>query len=116
MIWEDKRSKGQIKFKGELDCTLKVVGWEEGTGKHKGRLGALVLQSEDGSVSTNCGTGFSDADRAEFTYEYCIGKFVDVKYNARITDKRSSVDSLFLPVFAGFREDKAAADRSKDIK
>ena len=38
--WENKRSKSLIKFKGELECDLKVVGWEEGTGKNIGKLGA----------------------------------------------------------------------------
>jgi len=32
-VWEDKRSKTQIKFKGELECDLKIVAVEEGKGK-----------------------------------------------------------------------------------
>lgn len=115
MIWEDKRSKHQIKFKGELECDLKIVDWEEGTGKNKGRLGALVLESEDGQVRVGVGTGLTDQDRTEITRDV-IGKIVAVKYNARIRDKRSAVDSLFLPVFLEIREDKTTADLSKDIK
>jgi hypothetical protein len=115
-IWENKRSKSLIKFKGELECDLLCVGWEEGTGKNVGRLGALVLESGCGKVRVNVGTGFSDADRVAFTSSNSIGRVVAVKYNARITDKSSTTDSLFLPVFIEFRDDKDTADADKDIK
>ena len=113
-IWEDKRSKTQIKFKGELECDLKVVDWEEGTGKNKGRLGALVCESNDGIIRVNVGSGYSDEQRDEYTKKV-IGKIVTVKYNARIKDK-SGVESLFLPVFIELREDKDYAESSKYIK
>jgi ATP-dependent DNA ligase len=115
MIWENKRSKHQIKFKGELECDLKVVDWVEGTGKNDGRMGALVLESACGTVRVGLGTGFSDADRDSITRE-CIGRIVAVKYNARISDKRRGVDSLFLPVFLEWRLDKTIADTSDLIK
>lgn len=116
MIWENKRSKHQIKFKGELECDLKVVDWIEGTGKHAGRLGALVLESRDGVVKVNVGTGFNDADRSSISRENSVGRIVAIKYNARIVDKRTGIDSLFLPVFLEWRLDKDEADHSKDIK
>jgi ATP-dependent DNA ligase len=113
-IWEDKRSKEQIKFKGELECELKVVDWEEGTGKNVGRLGALVCESSDSVIRVNVGSGYSDEQRDEYTKKV-IGKIVTVKYNARIKDK-SGVESLFLPVFIELREDKDKAESSKSIK
>ena len=113
-IWQDKRSKEQIKFKGELECELKVVDWEEGTGKNIGRLGALVCESSDGVIRVNVGSGYSDEQRDEYTKKV-IGKIVTVKYNARIKDK-SGVESLFLPVFIELREDKDKAESSKSIK
>ena len=102
-VWENKRSKSLIKFKGELECDLRVVDWEEGTGKNVGRLGALVLESDCGGIRVNVGTGFSDADRNDITAANSLGRIVAVKYNARITDKNSDVGSLFLPVFVEFR-------------
>ena len=113
-IWEDKRSKTQIKFKGELECELQVVDWEEGTGKNVGRLGALVCESSDGVIRVNVGSGYSDEQRDQYTKKV-IGKIVTVKYNARIKD-RSGVESLFLPVFIELREDKDNAESSKSIK
>ena len=114
-IWEDKRSKGQIKFKGELECDLKVVDWEEGTGKNKGRLGNLILESIDGLIRVGVGTGFTDLDR-DTIKPNVVGKIVSIKYNARIQDKRGNVESLFLPVFVEIREDKTLADSSLEIK
>lgn len=113
--WEDKRATHQIKFKGELECDLVCVGWEEGTGKNVGRLGALVLSSSDGLVTTNCGSGFSDSDR-EAIGPSVVGSIVTVKYNARIKDKTRATDSLFLPIFLEIREDKSTADSSAQIK
>jgi hypothetical protein len=115
-IWENKRSKHLIKFKGELECDLRVVDWEEGTGKNVGRLGALVLESDCGGIRVNVGTGFSDADRDSINHANSVGRIVAVKYNSRISDKSSGTESLFLPVFVEFRTDKNQADMAKDIK
>jgi hypothetical protein len=114
--WEAKRAKHQIKFKGELECDLRCVDWEEGTGKNVGRLGALVLESDDAVIRVSVGTGFSDADRANLTREKVIDKIIAVKYNARIQDKNNVQESLFLPVFLEVRLDKTTADNSKTIK
>ena len=114
-IWEDKRSKEQIKFKGELECDLVVVGWEEGTGKNKGRLGALVCESSDGLIQVNVGSGYTDEQREEYN-KSVIGKIVTVKYNARIKDRGENVERLFLPIFIEMREDKDAADPIGKIK
>lgn len=114
-IWEDKRSKGSIKFKGEMECDLRIIGWEEGTGKNVGRLGALRCATECGQLVTGLGTGFTDKDRDTIGPDV-VGKIVAIKYNAKITDKRTGVHSLFLPVFLEIREDKTVADSLKDLK
>jgi hypothetical protein len=113
-LWENKRSKGQIKFKAELDCDLKVVSIQEGTGKYESMLGALVCESDDGIIKVNVGSGFTDEQRKTITSDV-IGKIVAVKYNARIKNV-SGDESLFLPVFLEIREDKEVADNSSKIK
>lgn len=115
-IWEDKRSKEQIKFKGEEECDLLCVGWEEGTGKNKGKLGALVLESADKKVKVSVGTGLTDSHRDAIKPDDVVGKIVAIKYNARIKSKNREEDSLFLPVFLEIREDKDTPDSSKSIK
>jgi len=113
--WEDKRAKHQIKFKGELECDLVCVDWVEGTGKNAGRLGALVLESSDGKIKVNVGTGFTDHDRDRITKDV-IDSVIAIKYNGRIVDQKSGVSSLFLPVFIEVRDDKDEADHSDNIK
>lgn len=114
-VWEDKRAKHQIKFKGELECDLKIVGVEEGTGKYAGMLGAIICQSSDGGVTVNVGSGFTDSHRKNLWKETLIDKIVAVKYNMRIKN-RAGEESLFLPVFVEIREDKNVADSSAQIQ
>lgn len=111
--WEDKRSKGQIKMKGELECDLKIVGIQEGTGKYVGKVGAYLCESADGIIKVDVGSGFKDDQRT--IDNSVIGKIVAVKYNVRIKNKQGE-ESLFLPIFLEIREDKTEADNSKDIK
>ncbi len=113
-IWEDKRAKHQIKFKGEMECDLKIVAIEEGTGKYAGMLGAIICESADGIVKVNVGSGFNDEHRKTLGKEI-IGKIVAVKYNMRISNKAGE-ESLFLPIFVEVRDDKDVADSSGDIK
>lgn len=114
-IWENKRTKSQIKFKGELECDLKIVGIEEGTGKNVGKLGAIIVESADSKIRVAVGTGFSDIHRDTFNTSNIIGNIVAVKYNSRIVNKQGE-HSLFLPVFVEMRTDKDVADSSEDIK
>lgn len=114
-IWENKRSKGQIKFKGEEECDLRIVEIEEGIGKYTGMLGAIVCESNDSILRVSVGSGFSDAQRTQYKRNDLLGKIVAVKYNMRIKNKQGE-ESLFLPVFIEIREDKDVADSIGDIK
>ena len=113
-VWEDKRSKTQIKFKGEEECDLKIVGIEEGTGKYAGMLGAIICESADGILKVRVGSGFNDEQRKTLGKEI-IDKIVAVKYNMRSVDKQGK-QSLFLPIFVEIREDKVVADTNEVIK
>jgi hypothetical protein len=116
-VWEDKRAKHQIKFKGELECDLKIVAVEEGTGKYVGMLGAIVCESSDGIVKVRVGSGFNDDHRINLWHikEEILDKIVVVKYNMRIKNKLGE-ESLFLPIFIELRDDKTVADSSEVIK
>lgn len=111
-IWEDKRVKTQVKFKAELDCDLRVVSIQPGTGKYEGMVGALLCESSDGVIQVDVGSGLSDDDRRRDDY---IGKIVAVTYNARIKNKQGK-QSLFLPRLIEVRLDKDEADSSEKIK
>lgn len=62
-----------LKVKPHVTYDLKVVGYQEGKGKHTGRMGALI--TEMGKV----GTGFTDEDRERFTEDYIIGKVIELR-------------------------------------
>lgn len=114
-VWEDKRAKHQIKFKGELECDLRIVGVEGGTGKYEGMLGAILCESADGVIKTRVGSGFSDEQRKNLMKENLVDKIAAIKYNMRSVDKQGN-HSLFLPIILEIREDKTVADSSKDVK
>ena len=114
-VWEDKRAKHQIKFKGELECDLKIVAVEEGTGKYAGMLGAIQCESADGVIRVSVGSGFTDQQRKDLWSQNIVDKIAAIKYNMRIKNKAGE-ESLFLPIVLEIRDDKEVADNSKDIK
>lgn len=113
--WEPKRVKGMGKVKAEEDADLRVVGWEEGTGRNEGRLGALVCETSCGGLRVNVGSGFSDQQRDQFD-QNIIGKIITVRYNQIVDDKNKSTKSLFLPRFIELREDKDIANTLGELK
>jgi DNA ligase-1 len=58
------RSATLLKVKSFLDEEAVVVGHQAGTGRHKGRMGAIVVRMGSG-VEFSIGTGFSDKEREE---------------------------------------------------
>lgn len=56
------RSSTLLKVKSFFDAEAVVIGHQGGAGRHKGRLGALLVKLPDGT-EFGVGTGFSDAQR-----------------------------------------------------
>lgn len=113
-MWKDGTSKDCVKYKVEAELDMKVVGVVEGTGKYKGMLGALQLESECGLVKTDCGTGFSDKQRKVMLDN--PPKIVTIKANDLVDSKSKEGYSLFLPVFLEERVDKSVADNIDRIR
>jgi ATP-dependent DNA ligase len=115
-VWENRRSKYSLKFKAVETTSLLCVGTEPGTGKHEGKIGSLNLQSADGLLECNVGTGLKDKDREKGPEEY-IGKIIEIGYNAKIKSKVDGAKmSVFLPRFIEIRIDKNEADTIDRIK
>ena len=112
--WEPKRVKTMLKLKQELTVDLRVVGYEPGTGKYEGMLGALICKTDDSQIRVNVGTGFTDEQR-ELNNIPDIGSIVEIKYNAVIDSKDSNTKSLFLPVFIGERFDKNVTSSFEEL-
>lgn len=60
--YEVGRSNTLLKVKSFHDTEARVLGHVGGLGRHKGRLGALLVELPDGT-QFNVGTGFSDVER-----------------------------------------------------
>lgn len=103
--YECKRTKNLIKVKKFFSCDIKCSGIEEGSGRNKDTLGALVCDYKGNKV--NVGTGFSDEDRKRIWQhpENIIGKIISVKYKEETKNKDGGV-SIQFPVFEAVRFDK----------
>ena len=102
--YECKRTKNLIKVKKFYTYDLEVIGVEEGTGRNKGTLGALVVKYKNNKV--NVGSGFTDEERTYYwnNQEEVIGRVIEVKYKEITTDKKTGLESLQFPVYVGIRE------------
>lgn len=101
-----KRHRGILKIKRFYTMDLPIVDIEEGDGRLKDTLGALVVDYKGNKV--NVGTGFDDATRNEiWTHrDDYIGKLCEVKYKEISYDKKTGAESLQFPVFVSIRTDK----------
>jgi DNA ligase-1 len=61
-LYETGRSPTLLKVKRFQEAEARVVGYEQGSGRHKGRLGALLVETANGTCFA-VGTGLTDAQR-----------------------------------------------------
>lgn len=81
-LYVDGRSHTLLKVKSFQDSEVTVVDYEKGKGKHKGRMGALVVRLPSG-VEFSVGSGFTDKEREN---PPAIGSKVTVKYQELTKD------------------------------
>ena len=104
--YECKRSHSWLKMKPFIEVSLEITDVEEGTGRNKERLGALVCSGvDDGKqIKVNVGSGFSDDQRIDFygVRDTLPGQYVEVRADA-ITQNQDGTYSLRFPRFLRFR-------------
>jgi DNA ligase-1 len=104
--YECKRSSFWMKWKPVMTVDLNIVGFEEGTGRNTGRLGAIICEGVDNdrNIRVNVGSGLSDADRDEYwgARDDLLGRVVEVAADA-VTQNQDGSYSLRFPRFVRFR-------------
>lgn len=95
------RGHNVVKLKDFYDKDLEVIGFEEGTGKYEGMLGAIIVKN--GDVLVNVGSGFSDDDRKNIweNRSNFRNNIAEIRYQEETPD-----GSLRFPTFRGWRPDK----------
>lgn len=93
----------KIKSMNTMDC--RIIGFEEGTGKYEGMLGALLLDYK--GYELRCGSGFTDEDRKEIwnNKEKYLGKIAEIQYFRESRNQDGGL-SVSFPVFICIRHDK----------
>ena len=108
--YECKRSDFWMKWKPTISVDLNIVGFEEGTGRNAGRLGAFICEGEDNGrrIRVNVGSGFSDSDRDQYwsRRDILLDHFVEVQADA-VTQNQDGTYSLRFPRFLRFRDFEA---------
>ena len=104
--YECKRSDSWMKWKPTITVDLTIVGFEEGTGRNAGRLGAIIYEGVDNerTICVNVGTGYSDSDRDEFwaLRNQLLGVIGEIEADA-VTQNQDGSYSLRFPRHKRFR-------------
>lgn len=103
--YDFKRTNNLLKVKKFQDTEVKIIGYEEGTNKLAGTLGAFICEYKNNTVKV--GSGLSDEDRAYFwaNKDKYLGKFITVKYFEESYDSKTKLPSLRFPIYLRVRED-----------
>jgi len=94
--YESGRSATLLKVKSFHDAEARVLKYQEGAGRHKGRLGALLVELPNGKTFA-VGTGFSDAEREN---PPPVGSLITFRYQ-----ELSEAGVPRFPSYVGMRSD-----------
>lgn len=101
-----KRSRAWLKLKPFIEISLTAKEVEEGTGKNKGRMGAVLFEGVDDGVeiSVSVGGGYSDKQRDDFwkNRKKVPGMIGEIRADA-VTKNKNGTFSLRFPRFLRFR-------------
>jgi DNA ligase-1 len=96
--YEVGRSHSLLKVKSFFDAEARVIGHQDGAGRHRGRLGALLVELQDGTRFA-VGSGLSDAERGA---PPPVGSIITFRYQ-----ELSDGGVPRFPTYVGVRHDVA---------
>ena len=101
-----KRTDRLLKNKKFKTCDIRIIGFEEGSGRLKGTLGNLICDYKGNNVGV--GSGFSYYLREDIwsNQDKWLNKIVEIKYFEVSKDSKTSLESLRFPVFVRDRSDE----------
>lgn len=90
-----------MKYKAFFDADCPIIGLQEGTGKHEGKLGSFLIDYN--GVEVRVGSGLNDELREQIwaNKDDHIGRIIEVRYQEETPD-----GSLRFPTFVCFRNDR----------
>jgi DNA ligase-1 len=108
--YEFKRTTNLLKVKKMQTMDLEIIGFEEGSGKYKDTLGAILVRYKNGNI-VKVGSGFTDWLRSEIwnNQNKYQGVVSEIQYFEETTNDDGG-ESLRFPIFKDFRPDKTEAD------
>lgn len=108
--YDFKRTNSLLKVKKMNTLDLQIIGFEEGSGRLTGTLGAILVRYKDSNI-VKVGSGFTDGLREEIWKNQ--GKYLDTICEIQYFEPTTNQDggeSLRFPIFKDFRTDKTEAD------
>jgi hypothetical protein len=117
-VFRDGTSPDQLKLKLQIDCEMRIVGFQDGrTGtKREGKIGSIVFENDEGTIKGRC-SGFSDQQLDEFTekQDELIGKIITVQFNDLSKADGHEYHALSHPRFIEIRNDKDETDTLEKV-
>ena len=99
------RGNALLKVKKMKDVDLTIIGFEEGTNKNAGKLGAFIVDYEGNEVRVGSGISSALRDIVWQNRDEYLGRTISVQYFEETTNQNGG-KSLRFPVFLDFRFDK----------
>lgn len=102
--YEHKRSNNLIKYKKVQTMDLRIIDWNEGSGKYTGMIGSFVCQTDDREIVVNV-AGMTDEIR-QSNPELWLDTIIEVAYFDISRDSKTGQKSLRFPRLKKVRDDK----------
>lgn len=103
-FYTTKRSDSLLKVKKMHTVDLEIIGYEEGTGKNVGKLGAFIVDYK--GYPCGVGSGYTDEQRVEFWHRRneLVSRVIETQYFEESHSEKGNI-SLRFPVFKCLREE-----------